>query len=295
VKARAGHRAPTDRASHTHGRQGSGAHPGAGLLVLAIAALAGATVATAAGADEPVLEHRVLGAYPHDPEAYTQGLLYRDGRLYEGTGLYGGSSLREVALATGRVLRERRLPRRYFGEGIALAGGRIVQLTWRAGLGFVYDVDTFTLIERFAYPGEGWGLTSDGARLIMSDGSAMLRFLDPATYRPLGRVTVRDAAGPVAGLNELELIETRDRASRVLANVYGEEHVLVIDPGSGRVEARIELGGLRADLGRRGEVLNGIAHDAGSGRLFVTGKRWPRLFALEVPGIMPARGARPAP
>jgi glutamine cyclotransferase len=222
--------------------------------------------------------YRVVRTYPHDARAYTQGLLFRDGVLYESTGLNGRSSLRKVRLETGEILQERAVDATYFAEGLTDWQNRLIQLTWRSNIGFVYDVATFAPIRTFSYPGEGWGLTNDGSRLIMSDGQAAgeLRFLDPSTLRELGRVVVRDNGVPVPALNELEYVK-----GDVLANVYQTNRICRIDPRTGRVTGWIDLSGLLPPADRAGtDVLNGIAYDARGDRLFVTGKLWPRLFEI---------------
>lgn len=222
--------------------------------------------------------YRVVAEHPHDPEAFTQGLVLEEGVLFESTGLYGQSSLRRVDLSTGTVLQRHDLPDELFGEGIALHDDGIIQLTWQARTGFVYDRETFALEREFTYDTEGWGLTHDGSRLVMSDGTARLHFVDPETLEILSDVPVTWRGEPVDRLNELEFVD-----GHVLANVWLTDRIAVIDPGTGEVEAWIDLAGLlpaeeRADAG----VLNGIAFDAGSRRLFVTGKLWPRLFEIEL-------------
>ena len=228
----------------------------------------------------PVLRYELVREYPHDPQAFTQGLVFSDGVLYESTGQYGQSSLRKVELETGKVLQERRIEAMYFAEGLALWGSRLLQLTWQENTGFIYDLATFDRLGMFSYPGQGWGLTSDGRRLIMSDGSASLRFLDPETQRETGRITVSGAAeGPVHNLNELEYVN-----GDVYANVWGSDRIAVIDAGAGRLKAWIDLQGILRPAMRTGreDVLNGIAFDPAGGRLFVTGKYWPRLFEIRV-------------
>jgi len=218
-------------------------------------------------------------AYPHDPRAFTQGLLFHDGVLYEGTGQWGESSIRKVNLETGEVLQKREIPEAYFGEGIAIAGNRLIELTWRNQKGFVYDLATFEPRGEFTYPGEGWGLTSDGKRLIMSDGTAQLRFLDPATLQETGRITVTAGGQPVNQLNELEWVN-----GEVWANIWKEDRIARIDPATGKVTGWIDMRGLLSPAERPDpdDVLNGIAYDAKSGRIFVTGKRWPKLFEIQV-------------
>jgi glutamine cyclotransferase len=217
--------------------------------------------------------------YPHDPAAFTQGLVYLDGALYEGTGLEGRSSIRKVQLATGKVLQNRALSAEFFGEGITNWRGRLLQLTWRSQVGFVYDLTTFRPLARFEYKGEGWGLTNDGRRLIMSDGTARLRFLDPATLRETGAVTVTDEGRPVPNLNELEFVK-----GEVLANIWMTDRLARIDPESGKVTGWIDLTGLLSPADRRAgvDVLNGIAYDAARDRIFVTGKLWPKLFEIDL-------------
>jgi glutamine cyclotransferase len=223
---------------------------------------------------------RVVNTYPHDPTAFTQGLIYHDGFLYEGTGLYGQSSIRKVELQTGRVLQSRSLPQKYFGEGITLFQNRFYQLTWQNQEGFIYDLN-FSPVGRFTYPTEGWGLTHDGARLIMSDGSAQLYFLNPRTLRPERTLTVRAAGQPVARLNELEYIQ-----GRIWANVWQTNRIAIINPQNGQVEAWLDLTGLSLLAQARNPhpdaVLNGIAYDSQNRRIFVTGKLWPFLFEIAV-------------
>ncbi len=220
----------------------------------------------------------VVNEYLHDPNAFTQGLLYHEGSFYEGTGLYGQSSIREVDPASGEVLRSLDLSADYFGEGIALVGRRLYQLTWRSHKGFVYNVDTFEQLASFSYDTEGWGLTYDGERLIMSDGTDTLHFIDPSNCRGGGDMQVRDTR-PVGRLNELEYID-----GEILANVWQTDEILRIDPATGQVTGHIDLAGLLPAQyqGPNVDVLNGIAWDAEQQRLFVTGKRWPRLFEIEL-------------
>lgn len=227
-------------------------------------------------ASAPVYGYRVVASHPHDPQAYTQGLVYREGFLYESTGRRGRSELRKVRLRTGEVVQRTALDDRFFGEGLALWRDRLIQLTWQSGTGFVYDLDDFRERATFSYAGEGWGLTHDGRHLIMSDGSATLRRLDPASFEVVRRVRVRDGGDPVDGLNELEYIR-----GEIYANVWQTDRIVRIDPASGRVNSWIDLSGLPLDGANRG-VLNGIAHDAEHNRLFVTGKLWPRLFEIEL-------------
>lgn len=242
--------------------------------------------ATAVVTDTPVYGYRVVNVFPHDPTAFTQGLVYRDGIFYEGTGLRGQSTLRQVDPATGQVLQGIRLPDQYFGEGIAILGDRLYQLTWQEKTGFVYDKDSFELLGTWTYAGEGWGLTTDGQRLIMSDGTHELRFLDPETLQELGRIGVVDAGGqPLARLNELEWV-----GGEVWANVWQTDQIARIDPTTGRLLGWIDLAGLLPEEDRAAQhvdVLNGIAYDPATGRLFVTGKWWPKLFEIELVGVQP--------
>jgi len=221
--------------------------------------------------------YSVVNVYPHDTSAFTEGLVFDGGFLYESTGLYGNSTLRRVDLETGGVLQLLNLQPQYFGEGIAVVGDKIVQLTWQSHKGFVYGKAGFGLLQEFEYPTEGWGLTYDGKRLIMSDGTANLYFLDPVTFQRVGQVTVHDT-GPVTGLNELEYIN-----GTVYSNVWREEKIAVINPQNGQVTAWIGLTGIQ-DLKDQdpNDVLNGIAYDASGDRLFVTGKMWPHIFEIKL-------------
>jgi glutaminyl-peptide cyclotransferase len=221
--------------------------------------------------------YRVVATYPHDPTAFTQGLVYEDGFLYEGTGLYGRSTLTKRDLKTGKALRTIHLSRRHFGEGVTIFDDKIIQLTWKNQVGFVYDKDTFALLRQFTYPTEGWGITHDGRQLIYSDGTATLRFLDPNTYAETGRVDVRDGDQPVSGLNELEFI-----AGLVFANVWPTDRIVAIDPGTGRVRGWLDLSALYPRPDDSEDVLNGIAYMPETGRLLVTGKLWPKLYEIEL-------------
>ena len=228
----------------------------------------------------PTYTYRVVRSYPHDRQAYTQGLVYHNGVLYEGTGLNGQSSIRKVKLETGEVLQIRPIDQKYFGEGIAVVGNDLIQLTWQTEVGFVYELATFNARRTFTYTGEGWGLTYDGKRLIMSDGSPTLRFLNPSTLKEAGRLTVRDRGVPVENLNELEVVK-----GEILANVYQTERIARISPKTGQVTGWIDLRGLLSPRDAAGvDVLNGIAYDSAKDRLFVTGKLWPRLFEIQIVG-----------
>ena len=248
------------------------------VLIVASAIGFGSSPRAQRAATAPVARYEVVRSYPHDPQAFTQGLVYLDGVLYEGTGLNGKSSLRKVKLENGEVLQIQPLEARYFGEGIAVVGDTIVQLTWQSGMGFVYDRASFKRLRSFTYTGEGWGLTFDGTRLIMSDGSDTLRFLDPKTFKEQGRIQVKDGNRPVEELNELEFVK-----GEIYANVWSTERIVRIAPATGAVTGWIDLKGLLTPTEAAGvDVLNGIAYDAAGDRLFVTGKLWPKLFYIRV-------------
>jgi len=221
----------------------------------------------------------LVRSYPHDSRAFTEGLLYHDGLIYESTGMVGQSDIRAVRLTDGRVLRRVTVPPPYFGEGIALWKDRLVSLTWRHGQGFTWSLSGLKKRGSFAYEGEGWGMTSDGARLIMSDGTPELRFLDPASLKETGRISVTWNGQPVPMLNELEYVD-----GEILANVWMTPRIARIDPASGRVIDWIDLSALiaRARVTDPDDVLNGIAWDEKGRRLFVTGKNWPRLFEIRL-------------
>lgn len=246
------------------------------LGVLALLAWTGGFQPLAGAEDPPVYAGEIVARYPHDPDAFTQGLVFHDGSLYEGTGRHGESSLRELELETGEIIRRHNLGKRYFGEGITILDGRVYQLTWRSHTGFVYDLEDFSVLDTFYLPGEGWGLTHDGEHLILSDGTAELRFLDPDSLREVRRLTVTSPAGPVDRLNELEYID-----GEIWANVWYEDYLLRIDPDNGKVNSLVDLRGLHPRRGSE-EVLNGIAWDPAKRRLFVTGKLWPVLFEIRV-------------
>lgn len=238
------------------------------------------SAATAAQAAVPVQGYVVKQAYPHDAQAFTQGLFYMDGFLYESTGQYGESSVRKVDIKTGKVLQKRDLPAQIFGEGIAPVGGNIVTLTWMNQGGFILDAATFTPKATFEYKGEGWGLTSDGERVYMSDGTPEIRVLNPQTLQETRRIRVTADGLPLSRINELEWVD-----GLIYANVWQTDRIARIDPMSGRVIGWIDLSGLSAAAGVANDVdnvLNGIAYDAKTKRLFVTGKRWPKLFEIEL-------------
>lgn len=243
-------------------------------LLCALAATLSAQAAT------PVYGYRVVHVYPHDTTAYTEGLFYKDGYLYESTGEAGQSTVRKVELETGKVVQRHDVPAQYFGEGIVDWGQRIVQLTWQSQLGFVYDMATFKQQRTFRYPGEGWALTRDDTHLYMSDGSAVLRVLDPEKLVATGSIMVTDNGLPVTNLNELEWVK-----GEIYANVWLTNRIARIDPATGHVTGWIDLTGLfdNSTLPDPGnDVLNGIAYDAAHDRLFVTGKRWPKLFEIQL-------------
>jgi len=213
---------------------------------------------------------------PHDPKAFTQGLQWHGGFLYEGTGLYGESTLRKVDASTGKVLKQHSLDRKYFGEGITVLGDSIYQLTWREQTAFKYERDTFKELERFSYEGEGWGLTHNGKSLIMSDGTADIRFIDPEDFTELSRITVRTDRGPVTMLNELEFID-----GHIYANVWQTPFIVIIDPSNGHVTGVINFQGL-LDVRPSPGVLNGIARLPNSDRTLITGKNWPFIFEVTI-------------
>ena len=253
----------------------------AACLLATIVSIGGVILLTACdqGIGEPrLLKYELVDSYPHDSYASTQGLLLHDGLYYESTGGYGRSTLRRVEPETGKVLQKKDLPSGAFGEGLALRDGKLYQLEWQGGEGFIYDRETFERLGTFQYEGEGWGLAWDGKHFILSDGTATLRFLDPDSFEVKRTVSVRDLSGPVDQLNELEWIE-----GKLYANRWHHDDILVIDPKSGVVEAVLNLAALERPRPSDPEsVLNGIAFDPKTGLLHVTGKRWPRVHVLRV-------------
>ena len=223
--------------------------------------------------------YKVIATYPHDQTAFTQGLVVVDGRLLEGTGKKGDSSLRLVDLKTGNVEKQAPLNSHYFGEGITVLGPRVYQLTWQNRIGLVYDLDSFNVEKTFHYTGEGWGLTNDGKRLVMSDGTAMIRFLDPDSFEVVKRITAHSPEGKIGKLNELEYVN-----GEIWANIWYEDRIVRLSPENGEVLGWIDLSGLypRSQRDSNEDVLNGIAYDAESKRLFVTGKNWPKLYEIAV-------------
>ncbi|RIH86559.1 glutaminyl-peptide cyclotransferase [Calidithermus roseus] len=249
------------------------------ILLASLALLLGTSTSVTAhegNGSIPTYSFKLVKMYPHDPAAFTQGLIYHDGFLYEGTGLNGRSEIRKVDLQTGKVLQRQPIPPEYFGEGITLFGGKIYQLTWTSKKGFIYDLATFKQTGSFSYATEGWGLTHDGSQLIMSDGTDRLFFLDPKTLKPVRTVKVTAGGEPVTRLNELEYIQ-----GLIYANVWQTNRIAIINPKDGHVEAWLDLSRL-AMLITKADVLNGIAYDEQGKRLFVTGKLWPYLFEIEL-------------
>lgn len=220
---------------------------------------------------------RIVATYPHDPEAFTQGLVFHGGFLYESTGLYGASSVRKVDLRSGRVLKVWNLPKNRFGEGLTIVGNRLIQLTWRSRTGYLYDLESLEPAGQFHYQTEGWGLAYDGKRLLMSDGSDAIYLMDPETFALTGKLEVHDQGQPVFRLNELEYVD-----GFLYANVWMSTRIAKIDPQSGRVAGWIELAGLAPPAASDADVLNGIAYVRGSGKFLVTGKLWSRVFMIEM-------------
>lgn len=231
------------------------------------------------GSRPPEYTYRVVKVFPHDPSAFTQGLEYHNGFLYEGTGLNGRSTLRKVKLETGEVMRQTSLEPEFFGEGITVVGDEVVQLTWQAQEGFIYRLADFQRLRTFSYSGQGWGLTNNGREIFMSDGSAEIRILNPHTLKEIRRIKVHDGAAPVDQLNELEWVD-----GQILANVWQTDRIARISPQTGAVTGWIDLTGLLSPLYRSTsvDVLNGIAYDAARKRLFVTGKLWPKIFEIQL-------------
>ena len=241
-----------------------------GFIIIAVILLFGTN---ACADDIPIYTYKVITAFPHDKEAFTQGLVFEEGYLYEGTGQYGSSTLRKVELETGNVVHIYKLPPQFFGEGITIYKNHIIQLTWQSQVGFVYNKKSFNLIREFRYSTEGWGITHDGKRLIMSDGTATLYFFNPETFETIGTLQVRDANGPVTNLNELEYVQ-----EEIYAYIWQRNRIARISPHSGEVIGWIDLRGLCTWKG----VLNGIAYDAEHDRLFVTGKLWPYIYEIKL-------------
>jgi glutaminyl-peptide cyclotransferase len=229
---------------------------------------------------QPVLYgYEVANVFPHDANSFTQGLIFYNGVLIESAGQYGVSTLRRVELETGRVLKKVAVPPQYFAEGVTLLGGKLYQLTWEHGRGFIYDAETFEKTGEFRYDGQGWGLTTDGQSLILSDGTSRLRFIAPEDFRVTRAINVAEAGRPIRELNELEYVK-----GEVWANVWHDDRIARIDPATGRVVGWIDLSGLLPQREKSGDeaVLNGIAYDERGDRLFVTGKLWPKLFEIRI-------------
>ena len=228
------------------------------------------------------VELTLVGTFPHDPQAFTQGLVLRDGLFYESTGLYGESTVRIVDPGTGRVIRSMSLGPGYFGEGLELVGDRLIQLTWKEGTAFIWDAETLAPLGAFTYAGEGWGLCAQDDRLVMSDGSSRLTFRDRTTFEPVGGVDVLSAGEPLERINELECVE-----DLVYANVWQTEQIVIIDPGTGRVVGRIDASSLVDRLGSTDgvDVLNGIAYDPEDRSFYLTGKLWPEIFQVRLTGL----------
>lgn len=252
------------------------------LLLVALAACRGTARRTTAAAavTAPVqYTYDIINTYPHNTGSYTQGLYWHDGYLWEGTGQVGHSSLNKVDLETGRIIKSAPTDKDVFGEGIALLDGRIFQLTWTDGIAFVYDPETLTQTGHFRYTGEGWGLTTDGKVLFMSDGTSQISMVDPTDFKKIKKINVKLDGRSVRGLNELEWID-----GKIWANVFTTDSIVIIDPQTGNVEGVVDLTGLLPDSDRKPttDVLNGIAFDPATGRIFVTGKYWNKLFEIQI-------------
>jgi glutamine cyclotransferase len=246
----------------------------------AAAALAALLCTHQTSAAVPVYGYQVVHTYPHDRKAYTEGLFYLNGYLYESTGPYPRSQIRKEALTTAKVLQSRDLASNLFGEGVVNWKNRLIQLTWQTQIGFVYDLATFRPERQFSYPGEGWALTQNGRELIMSDGTPDIRFLDPETLKEVHRITVTLSGRPIDRLNEVEWVK-----GEILANVWMTNYIVSINPNTGVVDSVVDLTGLLPSKDQSGvtdDVLNGIAYDPKGDRLFVTGKRWPKLFEIRL-------------
>lgn len=227
----------------------------------------------------PILQYEIIDDFPHDPEAFTQGLVWEDGFLYEGTGLYGQSSLRKVEPETGIIFYQRNLPENFFGEGITIFKDRIYQLTWKGQTGFIYDVETFQLLETFSYDYEGWGITHDGEYLIISDGTHVLRFLDPFTLEEIKQIEVYERQSSIDQINELEFIQ-----GYIYANIWQTDKIAIIEPESGEISSWLDLSSIKdlLDSNQKIDVLNGIAYDSNNNELFITGKLWPKMFKIKI-------------
>lgn len=248
--------------------------------LVACLATALAPTACAQSANIPIHPYHIIHTYPHDPTAFTEGLFYEDGYLYESTGEFVGAGVRKVKLDTGEVVQRRDTPEGYFGEGIIASGQRILQLSWKQGVGFIYDKATFKLIDQIRYPGEGWAMTRDASHIYMSDGTPVIRILDPQTFAQTGSISVTANGVPLQQINELEWVK-----GKIYANVWQTARIAEIDPKTGHVVGWIDMTKLVEaqevhDLAN--DVLNGIAYDAARDRLFVTGKRWRAVYEVRV-------------
>lgn len=266
-----------------HGEGNCGIIGGMKISAQLLLAAAFALTACASDAAIPVYGYKVVRTYPHDRQAFTEGLFYRDGFLYESTGMVGASSIRKVELETGHVLQQRDLPPPDYGEGIVAWRSKLVELTWQSQKGYTYDLDSFRPTGSFHYPGEGWALTADNRHLYMSDGTPFLRVLDPETLEQVSSIMVTADGKPVKNINELEWVK-----GQIYANVWLTSRIARIDPVSGDVVGWIDLSGLgpKPDqmIDPANDVLNGIAYDAEHDRLFVTGKQWPRIYEIKLTG-----------
>lgn len=254
------------------------------LIVIVMLAIGAATYvlmrpSSQENGEQKLYSYKVVNVYPHNTSAFTQGLVFSGGFLYEGTGIWGESKLGKVELVNGHEVQSFSLSSEYFGEGITIFGDKIIQLTWLDRKGFVYEKDSFNLIQTFDYNTEGWGITTDGQKLIMSDGTATLYFLDPDSYQIIGSVAVYDSSGPVTRINELEYVN-----GLIYANIWEQKRIAIINIQTGEVEGWADLNGLEDpnESANQNNVLNGIAYDSNGDRLFVTGKRWTQLFEIEL-------------
>jgi glutamine cyclotransferase len=227
----------------------------------------------------PVYSYKIIKTLPHDPSAFTQGLVFENDTLYEGTGIPGRSYLRKINPETGDILKQYKLPQQFFGEGITISGDKIIQLTWRSRIGFVFDKRDFQLLRTFQYPTEGWGITYDGSKLIMSNGTSKLVFLDPVTFREIRQIKVHDGDKPVTNLNELEYIK-----GEIFANIWRSNRIAIVSSDTGRVTRWVDLEGIArlASGDKIIKTLNGIAYDAKNNRLFVTGKLWANIYEIRI-------------
>ncbi|MCZ6835211.1 MAG: glutaminyl-peptide cyclotransferase [Planctomycetota bacterium] len=268
---------------HGHGAKSRISPINVGLAMALILMIGYLVAPTLTRDDSPQPDYVVVNTYPHSPEAFTQGLAYHDGFLYEGTGEYGTSTIRKTRLETGEIIRNENLPFKFFGEGIVIHDGKLIQLTWQNKVGFIRDLESFSILKEFTYEGEGWGITNDGTNYIMSDGTSTLRFLDPQTMEVIKTMRVRDGDLSIRKINELEMYK-----GDLLANIWESNRIARISLETGAVIDWIDLSELRKEImtnavpGQRPDVLNGIAYDAQGDRLFVTGKRWPFLYEIRL-------------